>query len=671
MLGGKIISTAIQADGALVLSAEYRSLATLPASGILTATRLNDGSLLMGTSQPGALYRLKPGADKAENLLELEDGMISAVTMGPDKMLYAAASPQGTIYAGKDKKSMKVVYKGHDTYIWDMTTAHGKVYFVTGKSGALYEFDGKEAHLLFRSEESNLRRVYNDKHWGLVIGGGSKGIVYQYKGDKRVQALLDTPFDEITSVVGDGKGNLFVAANRVQPQKNQSKSAVYFIAADGHSEVLFPLDEESVYSLALNAQGTLFIGTGNAGRVYTIADAASTEKRMLSLSARSAANQVSMLLPGEQNHITVFGSSPASVEDYGGKYRSQGVYESDILETGLPSTWGSLRVNTVLPSGTEIVAWSRSGNTAVPDQTWSDWSKAYQNPHEVQLESPRGRFLQLKFELHTRNPDHTPQIHSFDVSLLRDNMAPNIRQVYFLQRGIFFTPHTVGKIESPRSLELNSRILQKLRRPRSSEAIYQELLEQKTGAPLRMVQQYRPGMLTLAWDADDPNDDELRYTVKYQPYGENSWKTLASDLNQVVYSFDTSTLPDGAYHFRVYASDRLSNPGDGYQVFRDSNLITIDNTAPEVGQLSVNTSGKDCELRFQAEDKVSPLAYAEYALDGKTGELIPSDDKIVDSQKESFHYHLPKPAKGKHFIVVKVADRLGNVSTAKANFEVR
>ena len=146
---------------------------------------------------------------------------------------------------------------------------------------------------------------------------------------------------------------------------------------------------------------------------------------------------------------------------------------------------------------------------------------------------------------------------------------------------------------------------------------------------------------------------------------------MASDLNQIVYSFDTSTLLDGQYHFRVYASDKLSNPGNGYQVFQDSDLITLDNTGPEIQKISAQSAGHEMEFKFIAKDQISALAYAEYTIDGQMGELIQSQDKIVDSQHESFVFRIPKPAKGKHFIVVKVSDRLGNTSTATTNFEVK
>jgi len=673
MLAGQVLTTALQADGALTLSAELKAFGPrFEASGILSGVQIKDGSVLVATSQPGRVFQVKAGQAKPEALLSLDKGMVTAMVQDAKGQIYAATAPQAEIYSGQPGQALKPLYKAQEDYIWDMlSTPDGKFYFVTGNGGALYELKGQQAQQLFRSQESNLRTLYHDSKWGLIVGGGSQGIVYKYQGPDKVSALLGTPFDEITAITGDGKGNLYVAANRLQPRQNEAKSAVYHINAQGQSEALFPLDAETAYSLALNPDGTLLIGTGSGGRIYAISSPAAVEKRTLSLVARSDSKQISKLIRGQANQILALGSNPAQIETYGSGFRQVGVYESDILATGISASWGMLHVNAVRPAGTQLVAWSRSGNTEKPDATWSEWSSPYQNPEEVKITSPRGRYLQLKFELQSNNPKLSPQVHSFEVNFLRDNLSPTVQQVYFLQRGIYFTPHTIGQLEGPRSSEISSRTLDKLRRPRSSEEIYQELMAQKTPPEMRMIQQYRPGMLTLAWEADDPNADTLLFDIQYLAYGQKEWKTLATDLTQQVYSFDSTTLMDGKYHFRVSARDDLANPGNGYTVYRDSDLMTLDNTPPVIHNLSAQVVGQQVEVRFAAEDRLSPLAYAEYAVNGQSSELIASSDGIIDSKKENFVIRFAKPAPGSHDIVVKVTDRQGNTVHGKVRLEVK
>ncbi len=669
-LAGNLISTAIQADGALVLSAQLQPVTQLEDANIMDAVQINQQDVLVATSQQGRALILNSQSNKVKEVLSLSKGLVTAVGSDSKGNLYAASAPDGQIYKGTAQTGLKPLLNIKENYIWDFVSANNKLYFVTGSKGALYELNGDKAELLYQSSESNLRTLYHDSKWGLVIGGGSKGILYQYTGDKNPKALLDTGFDEITAITGNGKGDLYIAANRSQASKNSSKSAVFHLNAEGHSEILFPLDQESAYSLALNSADTLFIGTGNGGRMYTINHPAQSEKRTLSLVARSESNQISELLSNGKQ-VLALGSSPARLDRYNGDYRRTGVYETDILSTGLPARWGTLHLDTLQPPGTQIKIWSRSGNTRTPDSTWNPWTPAAGSAQESQLKSPIGRYLQLKFELSSSSQESSPRINNFDVSFLRENMSPIVHEVFFLERGLFFTPHTVGKLEGPRSLELTPRILDKLRPLRNTQQVYETLQEDRGAPKMRMVQQFKPGMLTLAWDAEDPNNDELVFDIYYQIYGQSQWHALAKDISQLIYSFDSSALMDGKYHFRVYAKDNLSNPAsNAYRVYRDSELVTLDNSPPVIKNVSARQSGDMIELSFSAQDQISALAYAEYALDGQSSHLIQSEDKIIDAHQESFRFRFAKPAKGLHVVVVKVTDRLGNASTGKVSFEV-
>ena len=669
MLNGDVLSTALQADGAVVLSAEMKGVQRLEAGTVMDAVRLKNGKLLVATAQEGAVYLID--SERSEALLKLPQGIVTAVAQGKDGTLYAAVSGQQkgktVIYTGKNElKAQTTLNVG---YVWDMVPLGDKIYFVSGSPGAFFEYDGREAKPIWQSNESNLRSLHRHPKWGWLIGSGNRGVVYRYDGGQ-LESVFDTNFDEINAIVSNQQGDVFVSANRIKARKNAAKSAVYHISTNRHAEMLFPLTGETSYALALEKNGTLLVGTGNAGRIYSVKTPLKSETRTLSLTGRSRSTQVTSLLSG-QNETYVFGSSPAAVESYGDKFRRVGIYESDILGTGILSSWGALHTTSFRPAGTKILAFARSGNTRRPDETWSSWVGPYTNPDEVQLKAPRGRYLQLKFELQTTNTRVTPQLHSFEVNYQRDNLPPRMREVFFLQRGLYFKPHTVGKVQGPRTVQLNPRVLDKLRQPKHNDEIYMELAEKRLPEPLRMVQQYDPKMLTLAWDASDSNDDEMLFHVAYQPYGQNEWKYIAQNLNQWVYSFDTSNMNDGQYHFRVYVHDRFSNPGNGFTVFKDSDLITIDNTPPQLSGITLRPVGNEIEVQFSAEDKMSPLAYAELSVNGQSLELLPSNDGIVDSKKEAFRFRFKSPGKGRHNIVVKVADRIGNLAVGRNSIEVR
>ena len=70
---------------------------------------------------------------------------------------------------------------------------------------------------------------------------------------------------------------------------------------------------------------------------------------------------------------------------------------------------------------------------------------------------------------------------------------------------------------------------------------------------------YQKGLQTLAWRADDENDDDLTYEVDYRREGEADWKVLREDVDDTVLVWDTTTVPNGTYFVRVIASDAPSN----------------------------------------------------------------------------------------------------------------
>ena len=94
----------------------------------------------------------------------------------------------------------------------------------------------------------------------------------------------------------------------------------------------------------------------------------------------------------------------------------------------------------------------------------------------------------------------------------------------------------------------------------------------------------------MVWTAHDDNEDELRYAVYFRGEGEKEWKLLKDNLEQKFYSFDTTTLPDGAYYLKSVASDAASNPlRRPSQTERESERFEVDNTPPvSTGKLKLD-----------------------------------------------------------------------------------
>ena len=110
----------------------------------------------------------------------------------------------------------------------------------------------------------------------------------------------------------------------------------------------------------------------------------------------------------------------------------------------------------------------------------------------------------------------------------------------------------------------------------------------------------------MLWNVEDANDDELRYAVYFRGEGEKGWKLLKDKLDQKFYSWDTTSMPDGAYYLKIVASDSESNPASAaLQGERESDRFMVDNTPPDITGIAADpvTAGPDpsVTVRFQAK----------------------------------------------------------------------
>ncbi len=185
------------------------------------------------------------------------------------------------------------------------------------------------------------------------------------------------------------------------------------------------------------------------------------------------------------------------------------------------------------------------------------------------------------------------------------------------------------------------------------------------------------GSQSVLWTAHDDNEDELRYSVLYRGENEKEWKLLKDKLDQKFYTWDATSLPDGAYYLRVVASDAPANPtADALTTTRDSERFVIDNTPPTVDRLEASVvavprkegaaSQHTAAIKFLARDTTSSIDRAQYSIDG--GDWIPVApiDGVSDSLEERYQFTLPEAlSPGEHAIAVRAYDRYENVGSAK------
>jgi hypothetical protein len=177
---------------------------------------------------------------------------------------------------------------------------------------------------------------------------------------------------------------------------------------------------------------------------------------------------------------------------------------------------------------------------------------------------------------------------------------------------------------------------------------------------------------TLSWQADDPNGDQLVYSLYLKAEDEQNWHLVKDKLHQTSFTLDAQTLADGKYVARLVASDEESNsPAEARKADLLSAPFWIDNSPPEVRVLKQTIAGDGAEIHFRAEDATSPLRAAETAVDSKNWEVIPSDDGVVDSRVETFTVRVHNLEPGEHIIALRASDTAGNVGVGKAVIRIQ
>ena len=179
------------------------------------------------------------------------------------------------------------------------------------------------------------------------------------------------------------------------------------------------------------------------------------------------------------------------------------------------------------------------------------------------------------------------------------------------------------------------------------------------------------GYQSVLWTADDANDDQLEFAIYFRGENETTWKLLKDKLDTRFYSWDTTSMPDGAYYLKIVASDAPSNPaGEGLSSERESDRFVVDNTPPSIAQLTAESVSAGVRVRFQASAPVSFIARAQYSLDAGDWTLVFPAGGLSDAPRENYDFQLQKISPGEHTVTVRVYDQFENVSSAKATVRI-
>jgi sugar lactone lactonase YvrE len=664
-----------------------------------------DGSIYAGSGNEGKVFRIGPDGKGAVffDAAELE---VHALAVAPDGVLYVGTSPDGKVYKVDAGGASSVFFDPEDRYIWGMVIdARGQLFVATGERGVVYRVSSEgKGDVFYRAKATHAVSLAFDRGGELVIGTESPGQVLRVDGQGRAFVLLDSPFQEIHSLRLDERGAIFATAVNgqgvgedrpaidrapsdttrssapvatvttevtsmaivdvsvpsapqvgppVREDRGSPKGAVYRINPDGQWDTIWESREDSPYDVSYDTDGTLLIATGPEGKIFSVAG----EPTRPALLTRAAAQQVTTFLRDGKGARYYATANPGKLFRLSSGYASRGTYESEVRDAHTVATWGTISWRGSTPVNSRIEITTRSGNTKVPDDTWSTWSAVYTDADGSQIVSPKARYLQWRATL--TGQASTPVLTSVTAAYLQRNIRPEVSAITVHPPGtVFQKPFSTGELEIAGYGDSTND-----RRPASGQPVPNPMAGGASPALGRRI--YQKGLQTFVWKGEDANDDEMMYDVLYRREGETTWKPLKRSLPDPIVVWDTTSVPNGTYLVKVVASDNPSNPpGSALAGEMESIAFDIDNAPPVIAVVGVRREGTRSVLSFDVKDDHSALQRVEYSLDADRWRAIYPKDGISDSRVEQFELLLDADLAEKG-VILRAVDTMNNIATAR------
>jgi hypothetical protein len=600
------------------------------------------GGVYFGTAQEPEVYYYDFAKNKQQLIFNAKGLSISAMTTS-SKGLYFIESPSNKLYfvsfdkIKKENSKPTLLGSFKDvSYIWGLKYYKGNLYAITGAKALLYKVNISknkiEPEILFEAKEEEHLITFTVKNDQFYLGGQGLGGVYKVNPNTGKSMLLFQTYEgEVSSIFVDNSHNVYFTTSNKAPKKPDqrfdytdafieqqmeyqmnlsklldnnmplNKAIKVAQGIDDKTELfvknslykysnkvtkkLFTIDNLSLNTVIKKDSQTLIVGASD-GRVYSY-----NEKEGVTNFLTFVPDEDVVDLEFDKDHIYLFSANLGRIYKLPKETPSKGTYLSTVIDLTQNSVLGIPTIETQNEQFGDVQVYMRGGNTKNIDKNWSDWEGPFTSQKEKRPKLQQVHYIQYKVEM-SGNKGRSPQFISLLNPYMPQNLGPSI--------SLFNVNYDRSNQNTP------------------------------------------PYILNFQWNVTSTDKAGLLYKIFFKKKADIQWQNFGETVGQTKLAIDTRNLPDGVYKFRLRVSDELNNSSARASFAeRESEFITVDNTAPTIMFDSVKTSGQNLTIKGTIEDKMGIILKAYY----KAGTLedwayIDPDEKIYDSKKLHFTLHI-------------------------------
>src|SRR5579862_7139593 len=215
---------ALRSDGTLALAPKFAPFADANLAYLWALRMDSKGNVYAAGGSNAKVVRLD-AAGKSTTVFDSAELTAQAIVLDKSDNLYVGTSPDGKVYKVTPAGQKSVLFDPKAKYIWDLTLgADGTLYVATGGTGKIFSVtpDGK-GDVFYSGEETHIRALALDGKGNLLAGTEPNGLVLRIPlaaprtspataSPRAAYVVYETSKREITALVPDAKGNLYVAA---------------------------------------------------------------------------------------------------------------------------------------------------------------------------------------------------------------------------------------------------------------------------------------------------------------------------------------------------------------------------------------------------------------------------------------------------------------------------